>query len=56
MSVPAPDILSPEFERDPYEAYRLMRHDTPLLWHEATRSYVVSRYDDVERVFKDKAG
>lgn len=56
MSVPAPDILSPDFERDPYQAYRLMRQDTPLLWHEATGSYIVSRYEDVERVFKDKEG
>ncbi len=56
MSVPAPDILSPEFERDPYRAYRLMRQDAPLLWHEATGSYIVSRYEDVERVFKDKEG
>ncbi|CAM5548276.1 cytochrome P450 [Streptomyces griseus] len=56
MSVPAPDILSPEFERDPYRAYRLMRQDTPLMWHEATGSYIVSRYEDVERVFKDKEG
>lgn len=56
MSVPAPDILSPEFERDPYRAYRLMRQDTPLLWHEATGSYIVSRYEDVERVFKDREG
>lgn len=56
MSVPAPDILSPEFEKDPYRAYRLMRQDTPLMWHEATGSYIVSRYEDVERVFKDKEG
>lgn len=56
MSVPAPDILSPEFERDPYRAYRLMRQDAPLLWHEPTGSYIVSRYEDVERVFKDKEG
>lgn len=56
MAVPAPDILSPEFERDPYRAYRLMRQDAPLLWHEATGSYIVSRYEDVERVFKDKEG
>lgn len=56
MSVAAPDILSPEFERDPYRAYRLMRRDTPLMWHEATGSYIVSRYADVERVFKDKEG
>ncbi|MER6024006.1 cytochrome P450 [Streptomyces anulatus] len=33
-----------------------MRQDTPLIWHEATGSYIVSRYEDVERVFKDKEG
>ncbi|MFI2422994.1 cytochrome P450 [Streptomyces sp. NPDC018955] len=51
-----PDILSPEFAADPYPAYRVMRETAPLIWHEATKSYVVSRYEDVERVFKDKAG
>ncbi|RII09175.1 Pulcherriminic acid synthase [Streptomyces sp. YIM 130001] len=49
-----PDILSPEFARNPYPVYALMRERTPLFWHEATQSYVVARYDDVERVFKDK--
>lgn len=49
-----PDILSAEFAADPYSAYRVMREEEPLIWHEATRSYLLSRYDDVERVFKDK--
>ncbi|MGY1452213.1 cytochrome P450 [Streptomyces sp. SS8] len=48
-----PDILSPEFAADPYSAYRVMRDSAPLIWHEATRSYIVSRYEDVERAFKD---
>ncbi|WP_330461576.1 cytochrome P450 [Streptomyces sp. NBC_00820] len=51
-----PDILSPEFAADPYQAYRVMRESAPLIWHEATRSYIVSRYEDVERVFKDRDG
>ncbi|MFE6286462.1 cytochrome P450 [Streptomyces sp. NPDC057877] len=51
-----PDILSPEFAADPYRAYRVLRDSAPLLWHEATQSYVVSRYEDVERVFKDRNG
>ena len=50
----APDILSPEFAADPYPAYAAMREKNPLIWHEATQSYIISRYDDVERVFKDK--
>ncbi|MGW1542153.1 cytochrome P450 [Streptomyces sp. NPDC002309] len=50
----APDILSPEFAANPYPAYAVMREKEPLIWHEATQSYIISRYEDVERVFKDK--
>ncbi|WP_159942682.1 MULTISPECIES: cytochrome P450 [unclassified Nocardiopsis] len=50
-----PDILSPQFLRDPYPAYRAMRERAPVFWHEATRSYVVSRYEDVRRAFRDEA-
>jgi pulcherriminic acid synthase len=53
---PLPDILSPAFAADPYGAYRTMRESAPLIHHEATDSYLVSRYEDVERVFKGKAG
>ncbi|WP_338703156.1 cytochrome P450 [Streptomyces sp. Q6] len=50
----APDILSPEFAANPYPAYRAMRESAPLIWHEPTQSWIISRYADVERVFKDK--
>ncbi|AXI78397.1 cytochrome P450 [Peterkaempfera bronchialis] len=49
-----PDILSAEFAADPYSAYRVMRDEFPLIWHEPMKSYIVSRYEDVERAFKDK--
>ncbi|MFI1393949.1 cytochrome P450 [Streptomyces sp. NPDC020681] len=49
-----PDILSPEFAANPYPAYRVMRESAPLIWHEPTNSYLISRYEDVERAFKDK--
>lgn len=49
-----PDILSREFAENPYPAYRAMREKAPLFWHEGTRSWVISRYEDVERAFKDK--
>jgi len=49
-----PDILSPEFAADPYPVYRAMRETAPLVWHEATQSYLISRYEDVAHVFKDK--
>ncbi|PSK97743.1 pulcherriminic acid synthase [Murinocardiopsis flavida] len=51
----APDILSPEFAADPYAAYRTLLQDSPLAWHDAMGSYIVSRYDDVARAFKDPA-
>ncbi|MEV6400290.1 cytochrome P450 [Streptomyces sp. NPDC051907] len=49
-----PDILSAQFAADPYPVYRAMRESAPLIWHEPTQSYLVSRYEDVERAFKDK--
>lgn len=52
-STAAPDILSPEFAEDPYSAYHVMRDEFPLIWHEPMNSYVISRYEDVERAFKD---
>ncbi|MFJ2742296.1 cytochrome P450 [Streptomyces sp. NPDC087440] len=51
-----PDILSPEFAADPYPVYRAMREHAPLIWHEPMQSWIVSRYEDVERIFKDKEG
>ncbi|HEY3687075.1 MAG TPA: cytochrome P450 [Streptosporangiaceae bacterium] len=48
-----PDILSEEFAEDPYSAYRVLRDRAPVMWHEGTGSWVVSRYDDVQTAFKD---
>ncbi|GAA4891310.1 cytochrome P450 [Streptomonospora salina] len=48
-----PDIVSAEFNADPYSAYRIMRDEAPLIWHEPMQSYIVSRYEDVQRAFKD---
>ncbi|GAB2835001.1 cytochrome P450 [Actinocorallia aurea] len=53
MTGTIPDMLSPEFAADPYSAYAVFREQAPLFYHEAMQSYVVSRYADVERVFKD---
>ncbi|MYW03215.1 cytochrome P450 [Streptomyces sp. SID3343] len=52
-ATPAPDILSPEFAADPYSSYRAMRDDFPLLWHEGMQSWIISRYEDLERAFKE---
>ena len=48
-----PDILSREFAADPYSAYRVFRDEAPVFWHEGMRSWVVSRYSDVQTAFKD---
>ncbi|MEU9123988.1 cytochrome P450 [Streptomyces sp. NPDC048506] len=48
-----PDILSPEFSADPYPAYRILRDHYPLFHHKGTDSYLISRYEDVERAFRD---
>jgi cytochrome P450 len=48
-----PDILSEEFSADPYSAYQVMRDDYPLIWHEPMQSFIISRYEDVSRAFRD---
>jgi pulcherriminic acid synthase len=53
--MPAPDILSAEFAKNPYPFYDSMREKYPLYFHEATNSYIISRYSDVERAFRDPA-
>lgn len=49
----APDIFSPEFARDPYPFYKIMREQYPLFYHEAGKTWVLSRFEDVERALKD---
>jgi cytochrome P450 len=52
-TAPPPDILSPQFAEDPYPAYRVLRDHYPVVYHEGTKSWLVSRYADVERAFRD---
>lgn len=48
-----PDIFSPDFARDPYPQYRVMRDEHPLYFHAGTRAHVLSRYQDVEFALKN---
>lgn len=48
------DILSADFATDPNSMLAVMREEFPCVYHEAMDSYLISRYDDVERAFKDK--
>ncbi|MGK5111458.1 cytochrome P450 [Geodermatophilus sp. CPCC 205506] len=51
----APDILSPEFVADPYPFHRVLRDHHPATYHEATQSWLISRYADVAHAFRDPA-
>ena len=53
VTPPAPDILSPEYLADPYPFHRVLRDSHPVTFHEATQSWLVSRYADVAGVFRD---
>jgi len=48
-----PDIFSPDFARDPYPHYRLMRDEFPLYFHEGSGAYVLSRYEDVDGALRN---
>jgi cytochrome P450 len=49
----APDIFSPDFARDPYPQYRIMRDEFPLYLHGGANAYVLSRYEDVRHALTD---
>ena len=55
-SVTAPlafDPFSSSHWSDPYPLYRRLREEAPVYWAETSRVYCVSRFDDVETVFRD---
>ncbi|HWS32226.1 MAG TPA: cytochrome P450 [Actinoplanes sp.] len=47
------DILSPECLTDPAPVWAALRDTEPLAFHAGMNAYVISRFDDVERAFKD---
>ncbi len=51
----APDILSPEYIADPYPSHRILRDHYPATYHEATQSWLISRYGDVSAAFRSPA-
>jgi cytochrome P450 len=55
ISTPAPpDILSREHAADPYETYRILLEHYPVLYHESTKSWLVSRHEYILALFKLK--
>ena len=53
MTRTVPDILSADHERDPYATYRILREEMPVVFHEGTNSWLVSRHEDLSKLFKD---
>lgn len=51
-----PDVMSEDFARDPHKYYKIMRDHYPVLLHEESGYYFVSRFDDVARIYKDSEG
>jgi cytochrome P450 len=49
-----PDILSAEYAADPTESWQVLREEHPLYFHEGMQAHVITRYEDVEKAFKDK--
>lgn len=53
MSV-EPNMLSAEFEADPNPVYEIFREQHPVYFDKTINTYILSRYEDVEYVFKSK--
>ena len=47
---------SPEFQRNPYPYYRLMRDQNPVFFDPLHNCYWVTRYDDITACYVDEAG
>lgn len=48
------DPWSRDFVAAPYAAYARLREQAPVTWFEPTRQWVVSRYDDVNALLRDR--
>ena len=46
------DLMDPEVQACPYEAYATLRQDKPVYQMPSTGQFVVSRYDDLREVLR----
>ena len=46
-------LTAPEFYRDPYPAFHRLRAEDPVHWSDAWGGWVLTRYDDIEKVLRD---
>ncbi|MEG8280629.1 cytochrome P450 [Streptomyces sp. AHA2] len=48
-----PPVVTPASRLDPYPLYRMLRDSSPVHWDEETRSWYVSRRDDMVELLRD---
>jgi len=53
--LPPDDILSAEAIRDPQGFFRRLREHDPVFWSARHRVWILTGYQDVERVFRDRS-
>lgn len=46
-------ILSKEFDTNPYDILKVMREEAPIFWSESMGGWLITRYEDVIKTFKD---
>lgn len=49
-----PDIFSEEHARDPHASYRVLRDEFPVVYHEGSKSWLVTRHADIVSILKSK--
>jgi cytochrome P450 len=48
------DPWSPDFVADPYPAFERLRSERPVFFHEPTGQWVITRYEDVNALLRDR--
>jgi len=46
-------IQSKDFDTDPYDILKLMRKEAPIFWSDSMGGWLITRYEDVVKTFKD---
>ncbi|NQZ75978.1 MAG: cytochrome P450 [Ekhidna sp.] len=49
------NILSPDFDKNPYPLYKQLQEEHPLYFFEPANAYVLSRYEDIHQALTDPA-
>jgi pulcherriminic acid synthase len=45
--------MSPEHIEDPFSGVEVLREHHPIIWHEPTQSWLISRYETIRQVLRD---